>query len=123
MHMQIRTRPARSPANIVEFLTVLADNNINIESSGGWDIEGEGRFTFAVAHGDEDHAMTVLRDAGYAPDLVEVATRALDNTPGQLLAFITEVSEQNLVSGRAIRDITVGVPDANGRIQVQVYSL
>lgn len=122
MHLQIRSMPARSPANLAEFLTVLVENDVNIESAGGHDIEDGGEFVFSVAHGEEDRAMTVLQDAGYHPRLVEVTVCALDNTTGQLLECITAASEQNLLTGRRIRDITVGVPDADGRIQVQVYS-
>lgn len=122
MHLQIRTVPARSPASLAEFLSVLYDNGINIESAGGHDIETGGVFLCAVAHGEEDHAMTVLRDAGYRPHLVEVDSYAVDNRAGQLLDCIRTVTEKNELLGRAIRDIAVGVPDANGLIQVQIYS-
>jgi hypothetical protein len=122
MHLQIRSMPARSPADLAEFLTVLLEQDVNIESAGGHDIEDGGEFVFSVAHGEEDSVMSILQDAGYHPRLVEVTVCALDDTPGQLLECITGVSQENQVTGRRIRDITVGVPDADGRIQVQVYS-
>jgi hypothetical protein len=122
MHLQIRTPPALSPANLAAFLTVLAENDINIQSAGGCDIEYGGDFVFSVAHEDHDRALRVLQDAGYSPKVVEVDLCALSDEPGQLLACITEVSERNALMGRAIRDITVGVADADGRIQVQIFS-
>jgi hypothetical protein len=122
MHLQIRTVPARSPASLVEFLGVLFDNDINLESAGGHDIEAGGEFVCAVAHGEEDRTMRILQDAGYRPRLVEVDVCAVGNTPGQLLECIASVTEQNQSLGRVIRDITVGVPDADGRLQVQIYS-
>ena len=122
MHLQIRTVPARSPANLAAFLTVLAEHEINLQSAGGSGIETGGEFIFSVEHGEEDRAIGVLQDAGYQPRLVEVQTCSLTDEPGQLLACISAVSDENVATGRSIRDITVGVPDADGRIQVQVYS-
>jgi hypothetical protein len=123
MHLQIRTVPARSPADLRAFLTVLADAGINIEAAGGGDVENGGEFAIAVAHGQEEQAMAVLTDNSYAPQLVDVDTCALTNEPGQLLACITGVSEKNEALGRYIRDVSIGVPDEEGRIQVQVYSV
>lgn len=122
MHLQIRTVPARSPASLADFLSVLLENDINIESAGGHDIETGGVFLCSVAHGEEDRTIAALEAAGYRPHIVEVDTCALKNQPGQLLECIRTVSEKNQLLGRAIRDISVGVPDADGRVQVQVYS-
>jgi hypothetical protein len=122
MHLQIRSVPALSPGDLAAFLKVLADNGINLESAGGSEIETGGEFIFSVAHGEEDHAMSALQDAGYLPHIVEVETGAVANEPGMLLAFISEIAEQNAVSGKRIRDLTIGAPDVDGRILVQVYS-
>lgn len=122
MHLQIRTVPAHSPADLVEFLRVLAEAEINIEIAGGSDVEFGGQFAFAVEDGREDEAMRVLREAKYDPQLVEVVDCLLSNEPGQLLACITSVAQSNAASGMAIRDISVGVPGEDGLIPVQVYS-
>lgn len=122
MHLQIRTRPAKSPADLKAFLTVLANAEVNIEAAGGGDVEGDGEFAIAVAHDQEEQAMQALREDGYDPRLVEVDACALTNEPGQLLACITGVTEKNESLGRYIRDVSIGVPDGEGRIQVQVYS-
>ena len=122
MHLQIRTVPAKSPADLVEFLRVLAEAKINIELAGGSDVEFGGEFAFAVADGREDEAVRVLEVAGYYPKLVEVVDCLLSNEPGQLLACIEEVAQINAESGMAIRDISVGVPGEDGLIPVQVYS-
>lgn len=122
MHLQIRTVPALSPASLEELLQVLEGAGINIEAAGGSDVEFGGEFAFAVAHREEDHAMAVLQDAGYRPRLVEVASCALTNEPGQLASCIASIAANNRISGLGIKDIAVGVPDEEGRIQVQIYS-
>ena len=120
MHMQIRATPAKSPASLVEFLKVL--QRINIVAAGGSNIEQGGEFAFAVEHGEECAAMTALADAGYRPTLVKVETCTLDNVPGALLACVARVTDLNAAEGRVIKDISIGVPDANGQIPVQIYS-
>ena len=70
MHAQIRTKPARSPANLAELLQVLKDAGINIEAAGGSNIEQGGEFAFAVAHGQEDKAIAILEEERYKPRLV-----------------------------------------------------
>jgi hypothetical protein len=123
MHQQIRTVPALSPPSVNDFLGVLEDAGINIEAAGGGNLEGDGgEFAFAVAHGVEQDAMRVLRAKGYEPRLVDVVHCALTNEPGQLRACIAKVTAANAGTGRVIRDISIGVPDDQGRIQVQIYS-
>jgi hypothetical protein len=122
MHLQIRATPAKSPASLVDFLEVLAREGINIEAAGGSNLEQGGEFAFAVAHDQECAAMTALATAGYRPTLVAVETCMMQNAPGALLACVARVTELNAASGRVIKDIAIGAPDANGLIPVQVYS-
>jgi hypothetical protein len=35
---------------------------------------------------------------------------------------VARVSSVNAAAGRVIKDISIGVPDANGQIPVQIYS-
>jgi hypothetical protein len=121
MHQQIRTVPKLSPPDLEAFLTVLAHAGVNIEAAGGSDVEQGGEFAFAVAHGQEVDAMAALVGAGYLPRLVDVHVCALGNEPGTLLACITEARALN-GSNKVIKDISVGVPDEDGRIRVQIYS-
>ncbi len=120
MHMQIRATPAKSPTSLVAFLEAL--QGINIVAAGGSNIEQGGEFAFAVAHGEECAAMTALAEAGYRPTLVKVETCTLDNVPGALLDCVARVTDLNAAAGRVIKDISIGVPDANGQIPVQIYS-
>lgn len=127
MHAQIRSVPALSPANLAAFLEVLSHNKVNIEAVGGGNFEQGGEFAFGLQHDDGDDgpyeiAMAALRTAKYKPRLVNVKYCALDNTPGQLLRCIAEAVKENQGTGRKIKDVAIGVPDAAGRIQVQVYS-
>jgi hypothetical protein len=120
MHMQIRATPAKSPTSLVAFLEVL--KGINIVAAGGSNVEQGGEFAFAVAHGEECAAMTALADAGYRPTLVSVETCWMTNAPGQLLACVESVTKANVAAGRVIKDLSIGVPDQDGRIPVQFYS-
>lgn len=122
MHQQIRTVPARSAADLVAFLTVLAEAGLSIKSAGGSNLSSGGEFAFGLLDDEYDHAMDVLRKARYKPRLVEVDYRAIPDEAGELLRFVTEITKQNLEAKREILDIAIGVPDANGLIQVQVYS-
>ena len=120
MHMQIRATPAKSPTSLLAFLEVL--ESFNIVAAGGSNIEQGGEFAFAVAHGEECAAMTALAEAGYRPTLVQVESCTVDNVPGALHACVARVTDLNAVAGRVIKDLSIGVPDANGQIPVQIYS-
>jgi hypothetical protein len=122
MHQQIRTVPARSPADLQALLEVLAENRINIQAAGGRNIETGGEFAFGLVDGEYERAMEVLTKAGYDPHLVDIDYCALNDEPGQLLRCVSEIRERNLLAGQVILEIAVGVPDAEGCIQVQVYS-
>jgi hypothetical protein len=127
MHQQIRVVPARSPANLPELLSVLAEAGFNLASAGGSEIENGGEFAFGFEHAEDDEAeyeraITVLEAERYKPRRVDVDVCLLTNEPGQLLECITGIAQQNVQLGRSNREIAVGVPNADGLIQVQVYS-
>lgn len=122
MHLQIRATPAKSPASLLDFLEVLEQAGINIEAAGGSNVERGGEFAFAVAHDQVDAAMRALAGAGYKPSLAAVETCWMTNEPGQLRACVARVTEINAESGRLIKDLSIGVPDEDGRIPVQFYS-
>ena len=121
MHQQIRTVPAKSPADLAELLRVLKDHGVNLVAAGGGDVEKGGEFAFAVAHGEEADAIKVLEDEGYKPRLVDVEHEVLDNRPGELHRFVAKVAQENRRRGHVIKDVSVGVPDSDG-IPIQVYS-
>jgi len=122
VHLQIRSKATKSPPDLRAFLEVLAEAEINIVAAGGSNVEQDGEFAFAVDHDMEEQAVAVLEQAGYQPRIVEVGTWFIDNSPGQLLGCVTEASEANQLTGRVIKDLSVGMPDADGRIPVQIYS-
>jgi hypothetical protein len=121
MHMQVRFAPAR-PEDLEGALRVLADNNVNLVAAGGSNLDAGGEFAFAVDHGEEDHAVELLRDSNFEARRVEVRHFELSDRPGQLHAAIAEVSRENSESGRVIQDVVVGTPTADGAIPIQVYS-
>ena len=122
MHLQIRTMPAQSPADLGEFLAVLERAGLNIVAAGGSNVELGGEFAFAVDDGLEEAAVAILEEAGYHPRVVEVDLCWMINEPGQLLACITNAIRKNASTGRKIKDLAIGVPDSAGHIPVQVYS-
>jgi hypothetical protein len=132
MHKQIRVVPAKSPADLMAFLEVLAAAGINIDAAGGSNVEQGGEFAFTVTHGQEADALVLLRDAGYQPreleDSVESETGEVFTTcwmtddPGQLLACVSSVTDANAAAGRVIKDLSIGKPRADGMIPVQIYS-
>lgn len=122
MHLQIRAKPSKSPVSLLDFLAVLAEADINILAAGGSDVERGGEFAFAVDHDQVEKAMRTLAREGYKPSLVEVEVCWMTNEPGQLRDCVASVTEVNAASGRSIKDISIGVPDQDGRIPVQFYS-
>ncbi len=125
MHQQIRTVPARSPADLLIFLEVLANAGINMQSAGGSNLEEGGEFAFTVDHGQEQEAIDVLLSEGFRPELVEVDTFTVEvDGPGKLLEAVAQVRSLNNATGRVIRDITMGAPSPDGRtVEVQIYSV
>ena len=122
MHQQIRTVPRLSPPDLAAFLKVLADADINIGGVSGSNVESGGEFAFAVEDGKEQAAMNALKKASYKPRLVQPKVCLLEDTPGQLLACITDAISANQGSGRVIKDILVGANKEDGKVVVQVYS-
>lgn len=123
MHQQIRSSPRKSPADLKEFLEVVKDAGFNILAAGGSDVEKGGEFAFAVADGQEKDALKALHDAGYRQArIVDVDHFFMTDNPGQLLACVVKVARKNASSGKAIKDLAVGVPNDKGEIPVQIYS-
>ena len=71
MHVQAKAAPAASPADLAEFLKVLAANRdtdrdaINIEGVSGAALERGGEFVFTVTHGRAREAHDRLTAARY----------------------------------------------------------
>jgi hypothetical protein len=121
MHQQIRLAvPASSPPSLEKVLQVLEDAGINIIAVGGSNVEHGGEFGFAVDHDQQEAALKVLADARLRAHLVDVTLCLLENRPGALRDCITNANQGHR-PGRLIRDIAVGIPDADGRVPVQIY--
>lgn len=129
MHMQIRTTPATSPADIEKLLRLFAeaDPEINLVAAGGGNLEFGGEFAFAVQHGQEDQALEILRKHRYPHRTLEVgqdphlALCEISNKPGELHKCIAGVARENLEKGRIIRDVVIGAPEGD-LYPVHVYS-
>ena len=124
MHQAIRLKiPASSPPDLEKALRVLEHGRFNIEAVGGSDHETGGEFSFAVAHGKEVAACDALRKAGYEDaHIVDVFTEELDDRPGALAGAVAKARAANQHSGKAIKDIAIGVKLPNGKVPIQIYS-
>jgi len=135
MHLQIRGAAQLSPPDVEKYLEVLERAGVNVVAAGGGSLELGGEFAFAPAHEELQPAMDALERAGYHPRALRAPTDGsvgpdglavcwLTNVPGQLRACIAGVAASNLLTGRVIQDMLVGVEmDSHGRIPVQVYSV
>jgi hypothetical protein len=121
MHLQIRSRPAKSPADLAEFLAVLERHGINMLAAGGGDLEGRGEFAFAVEHDTEEEVKRILEREGYKARIVRVRECWMEDKAGELLRCIREATLENQETGRKVKDIAIGGP-RDGMIPVQIYS-
>ena len=132
MHLQVRLSPTASPPDVDKLLGRLADANINLVAIGGSNIEFGGELALVPEEGQEDAMVAVLEQFHYrhrvlrVEDNVGLTLCEVKNEVGALHACLSQVAEENLVRGRIIRDILIGVPDedlrANDLVPVQVYS-
>ena len=122
MHIQIRSTTEESSTDLEGLLRVLADGGVNLVAAGGGDLAHGGEFAFAVEHGEEEHAVELLRESNIQARPVEVRHFELSNEPGQLHRAVAEVAHENAESGRAIQDVLVGTPTRDGTIPIQIYS-
>jgi hypothetical protein len=124
VHQQIRLTPALSPADLEQPLGILFAKGYNILSVGGSSHEQGGEFAFSVAHDQMADALNDLKDAGYTDArIVDVFHDELEpDKKGQLLAAVKKARAANKASGKTIKDIALGIPLANGKVPVQIYS-
>lgn len=132
MHLQVRTAPVASPPDVEKLLRRLADDGVNLVAIGGSNVEFGGELAFVPQHDHEDRAFAVLDRHEYPYRVLHVdqdeglSLCEVPNEPGALHKCLAQISEENLAKGRIIRDILIGVPDAddaaNGLVPVQVYS-
>jgi hypothetical protein len=132
MHLQMRMAPRLSPPDVEKLLAVLADAGVNLVGIGGSNVEFGGELAIVPQDDQEDLAERTLRDAKYKVRVVRVdADEGLvlcrvKNEPGALHDCLAGVGVDNLAKGRIIRDILIGIPDADdiadGVTPVHVYS-
>ncbi|MEX1173383.1 MAG: hypothetical protein WEG56_12325 [Chloroflexota bacterium] len=115
-----------------EILRVLEGAGFNLRAAGGRAIELGGDFSYWVdprrdTDGnliDRDHdeatqaAADLVTAEGFDTHIVEVHARLLSDEPGALRAFVDEVRD----AGALIEEVSVGTPDPDGRIPVQVFT-
>lgn len=131
MHLQVRLAPRSSPPDVEKVLGLVADAGINLVAVGGSDVEFGGELALVPEEGREDDLVEALKR--YRPRVLyandpESGLRlcVVDDTPGALHRCLREAASENLERGRIIRDILVGVPDAEqkaaNQVPVHVYS-
>ena len=126
MHVQAKSVPALSPADLAAFLRVLAADPdtdrtaINNEGVTGSAIENGGEFVFTVTHGRAREAHERLTEARYKvlwttdlyaekiPPSQGQASQSDPNQPGVLLGIIERAKESVQAGGRAIDTVLIG---------------
>src|SRR4051794_3688436 len=129
MHLQVRTVAKQSPPNLVDFLTVLEKNGIDMLTVGGSNVEQGGEFAFGVKASEEEEEdeakriVGILRGAGYrTARYLEVEHCFAEDRAGGLLDCIRSKAAEIEAKGGAIKDVALGGPDSDGRILVQFYA-
>jgi hypothetical protein len=146
MHQQVRVSPRISPPNLERLLQFLADEplnpdeildpespvGVNIVAAGGSRVELGGRFAFVPHHRHEDACRRAMERGGYGADKVrwftvesdpdQLKMEELEDKPGQLLAFVARVRQEN-GDERRIKDILVGTERPGGKVPVQIFSV
>ncbi len=131
MHLQVRCQPKSSPADVDKVLELVAGAGIDLVAVGGSDLEFGGELALVPEHGKHLALLDTL--AAYHPRLLDSRKRSsgltfdhADHKAGGLRAVVARVSEENLATGRIIRDILIGVQDdaerAARKVPVQIYS-
>ena len=131
MHLQVRFAPRTSPADVEKALRKVKNAGINLIAIGGSDLEFGGELALVPEHGQEQALMDVL--AAYRPRLLDsndpesgLTLCIVGHHAGGLHDCLASTGTANVATGRIIRDITIGVPDADqqaaNEVPVQIYS-
>lgn len=131
MHLQVRCLPKSSPADVEKALRKVKNAGVNLIGIGGSDLEFGGELALVPEHGQEDALMTAL--AAYSPRLLDsndpdsgLTLCIVGHRSGGLHDCLTSTASSNVDRGRIIRDILIGVPDADqqavNEVPVQIYS-
>ena len=131
MHIQARSKPQRSPANLAEFLEVIGAPNadgdrINVEGVTGSALEHGGHFCFTVEHGRARETHDRLTESRYTvewtrdvyaekvpPDSnvaspLAPAEEPDPNQPGVLAGMIQRAKDSPLAAGRTVHEVMIG---------------
>jgi hypothetical protein len=145
MHLQVRVSPRVSPPNLERLLQFLAEEpltgdeildpdnpvGVNIVAAGGSRVELGGQFSFVPDHRHEDATRRALDKGGYGGKVRWYNTQdhprwlqmdELDDQPGQLLALVARVRQQNGSDWR-IKDILVGTQRPGNKVPIQIFSV
>jgi hypothetical protein len=144
MHVQAKAAPKASPADLAEFLKVLAANReserdaINVEGVTGAAIEDGGHFVFTVSDGRARDAHDRLTTAGYHVEWTwdlfherippeegsgdgSIGEDDDPNQPGVLLGIVQRAKRSDLAAGRNIDTVLIGaLTNEPGFFYVQV---
>lgn len=137
MHIQAKSTAAASPANLADFLDVLArddpnEGRLNVEGITGCGAETGGGIVFTLHHDHFELGVARLRNAGYTVDInedlyveeiVPSAAGGIEamNRPGVLAEIIRNAKDSPTANGRPIDTVLVATRTGDpGRFYVQV---
>ena len=117
MHIQAKSHTAMSPANLADFLDVLAEDvqgegQINVEGVTGCGIETGSGIAFSLSHDQHQIGLDRLRGRGYTVDeTTDLYVEEIDGdptTPGVLAKIIRRAKDSPEAAGRPIDAVLVG---------------
>ena len=131
MHLQVRFQPRSSPADVEKVLRKVKNAGINLVGIGGSDLEFGGELALVPEHGREQELMDLL--SAYSPRKVDsddpdsgLTLCIVGHHSGGLHDCLASTASLNVDRGWIIRDILIGVPDADqqarNEVPVQIYS-
>jgi hypothetical protein len=132
MHLQVRFSPRLSPPDVAQALQTVKDAGLSLRGIGGSDVElPGGEVALAPSHDDAKALMDAL--VAYKPRLLDaddpesgLTLCIVEDRAGGLHDCLIETANLNAGKGRVIRDILVGVPDAEQQaakqVPVQIFS-
>lgn len=137
MHIQAKSHTAASPANLADFLAVLAEDvpnegPINVEGVTGCGIETGAGIVFTMHHDQFETGVARLQSRGYtvdvntdlyAEEVVAGPNGGIEdmNQPGVLAKIIQNAKDSPVCGGRPIDTVLVGSHTGDpGKFYVQV---
>jgi hypothetical protein len=109
---------------LLKVLRLIADKGWNLRAASGHHIETGGVFVFGLDDDDDENlpreVAAYLAEQGYQNvHVIEPFVREVEDRVGALADAVAEATKD----GASIQEILVGLPDADGKVAIQISTL